>query len=198
MGVPLIVLESPYRSIMRPFLDFLDEVIRTIRESESAEAARTHLVTRFNLSELQAQAILDLQLRRLAALERGVKAGVGTLDQGLASLDTARRRDYDFARSLVRLPPIDATAIGWVLFGPEAVHKFQRALYYTQLGRAYMPPGLLPRAHLGMELPERQPGFGVARIQCGGPGEPTRSLVRPAAQPHPEIRSVHGGARADD
>jgi uncharacterized protein (TIGR03545 family) len=84
---------------------------------------------------------------RLAALERGVKAGVGTLDQGLASLDTARRRDYDFARSLVRLPPIDATAIGWVLFGPEAVHKFQRALYYTQLGRAYMPPGLLPRAH---------------------------------------------------
>ncbi|MGE5742354.1 MAG: hypothetical protein ACM368_00370, partial [Gemmatimonadota bacterium] len=84
---------------------------------------------------------------RLAALERGVKAGVGTLDQGLASLDAARRRDYDFARSLVRLPPIDATAIGWVLFGPAAVHKFQRALYYTELGRAYMPPGLLPRAH---------------------------------------------------
>jgi uncharacterized protein (TIGR03545 family) len=84
---------------------------------------------------------------RLAALERAVKAGVGTLDQGLASLAAARRRDYDFARSLVRLPPIDATAIGWVLFGPEAVHKFQRALYYTQLGRAYMPPGLLPRAH---------------------------------------------------
>lgn len=84
---------------------------------------------------------------RLGVLERGVKAGVGTLGQGLASLDSARRRDYDFARSLVRLPPIDATAIGWVLFGPEAVHKFQRALYYTELGRAYMPPGLLPRAH---------------------------------------------------
>ena len=83
---------------------------------------------------------------RLATLQRGVKAGVGTLDQGLASLDAARLRDYEFARSLVRLPPIDATAIGWVLFGPEAVHKFQRALYYTELGRAFMPPGLLPRA----------------------------------------------------
>lgn len=92
---------------------------------------------------------------RLAALERGVKAGVGTLDQGLASLDAARRRDYDFARSLVRLPPIDATAIGWVLFGPEAVHRFQRALYYTELGRAYMPPGLLPRAH---PSPQRRAG----------------------------------------
>lgn len=51
-------------------LDNLDEVIRTIRESDSAEAARTNLMTKFALSELQAQAILDMQLRRLAALER--------------------------------------------------------------------------------------------------------------------------------
>ena len=82
---------------------------------------------------------------RLLALERGVKAGAGTLDQGLADLAAARTRDYAFAENLVRLPPIDASAIGWVLFGPAAVSKFQRALYYTQLARAYMPPGLLPR-----------------------------------------------------
>jgi DNA gyrase subunit A len=48
----------------------LDDIINTIRRAESAEAARTELMTRFNLSEIQAQAILDLQLRRLAALER--------------------------------------------------------------------------------------------------------------------------------
>ncbi len=48
----------------------LDEVIRTIRESPDAEVARERLMSRFKLSELQAQAILDLQLRRLAALER--------------------------------------------------------------------------------------------------------------------------------
>jgi DNA gyrase subunit A len=48
----------------------LDEVIQTIRESPDAEVARERLITRFSLSELQAQAILDLQLRRLAALER--------------------------------------------------------------------------------------------------------------------------------
>jgi DNA gyrase subunit A len=48
----------------------LDEVIQTIRQSPDAEAARERLMTRFKLSELQAQAILDLQLRRLAALER--------------------------------------------------------------------------------------------------------------------------------
>lgn len=48
----------------------LDAVIKTIRESRDAEVAKTSLMERFKLSELQAQAILDLQLRRLAALER--------------------------------------------------------------------------------------------------------------------------------
>lgn len=48
----------------------LDEVIRTIRESKDADVAKTALMKRFKLSDLQAQAILDMQLRRLAALER--------------------------------------------------------------------------------------------------------------------------------
>ncbi|HEX8990768.1 MAG TPA: DNA gyrase subunit A [Anaerolineales bacterium] len=48
----------------------LDAVIKTIRESQDADEAKINLVKRFKLSELQAQAILDLQLRRLAALER--------------------------------------------------------------------------------------------------------------------------------
>jgi DNA gyrase subunit A len=51
-------------------LDHLDEVIRTIRESADVETARTNLMTRFGLSEIQAQAILDMRLARLAALER--------------------------------------------------------------------------------------------------------------------------------
>ena len=55
---------------LRIALQFLDRVIETIRNSESAEVARTQLVEQFNLSLVQAQAILDLQLRRLAALER--------------------------------------------------------------------------------------------------------------------------------
>ena len=51
-------------------LNNLDEVIRTIRESKDVEVAKEHLMSRFILSDLQAQAILDMQLRRLAALER--------------------------------------------------------------------------------------------------------------------------------
>jgi DNA gyrase subunit A len=51
-------------------LNNLDAVIKTIRESQDADEAKTNLIKRFKLSELQAQAILDMQLRRLAALER--------------------------------------------------------------------------------------------------------------------------------
>ncbi len=51
-------------------LDHMDAVIRTIRESDDADAAKANLMSRFKLSDPQAQAILDMQLRRLAALER--------------------------------------------------------------------------------------------------------------------------------
>jgi DNA gyrase subunit A len=51
-------------------LDHLDEVIKTIRASADTDVARTNLMTKFKLSERQAQAILDMRLARLAALER--------------------------------------------------------------------------------------------------------------------------------
>ncbi len=51
-------------------LDAIDAIIETIRNSEDVETARNNLVQAFDLTEVQAQAILDMQLRRLAALER--------------------------------------------------------------------------------------------------------------------------------
>jgi DNA gyrase subunit A len=51
-------------------LDNLDEVIELIRGAADTDAARDALMTRFELSEIQAQAILDLRLRALTALER--------------------------------------------------------------------------------------------------------------------------------
>jgi DNA gyrase subunit A len=51
-------------------LDHLDEVIALIRAAPTADEARTQLMARYALTEVQATAILDLQLRRLAALER--------------------------------------------------------------------------------------------------------------------------------
>lgn len=51
-------------------LDNLDAVIKTIRSSRTQEDAKNNLVKKFGLTDIQATAILDMQLRRLAALER--------------------------------------------------------------------------------------------------------------------------------
>ncbi len=51
-------------------VDHIDEVIAIIKKSVNADEAKTKLMTRFTLSPIQATAILDMQLRRLAALER--------------------------------------------------------------------------------------------------------------------------------
>ncbi|MCK5589515.1 MAG: DNA gyrase subunit A, partial [Dehalococcoidales bacterium] len=51
-------------------LDNLEQVVNTIRECETVEAARIKLASVFSLSQIQAQAILDMPLRRLAHLER--------------------------------------------------------------------------------------------------------------------------------
>lgn len=51
-------------------VDNIDAVIDTIRKSKDADEAKTNLMEKFKLSDLQAQAILEMQLRRLAALER--------------------------------------------------------------------------------------------------------------------------------
>src|SRR5512140_753573 len=51
-------------------IDHLDEVIKLIRASDDTDAARAGLMTRFGLSEIQANAILDMRLGRLVALER--------------------------------------------------------------------------------------------------------------------------------
>ncbi|MGH3113227.1 MAG: DNA gyrase C-terminal beta-propeller domain-containing protein, partial [Gaiellaceae bacterium] len=51
-------------------LDALDEVIALIRASETVDVARQGLIALLDVDEVQAQAILDMQLRRLAALER--------------------------------------------------------------------------------------------------------------------------------
>ncbi len=51
-------------------LDYIDEVIRIIRNAESDIEAKEKLISRFGLSDIQADAILELKLRRLTALER--------------------------------------------------------------------------------------------------------------------------------
>lgn len=55
---------------LRIAIDVLDDIIKVIRNSKNSDTARAELMSRFELSQLQAEAILNMQLRQLTALER--------------------------------------------------------------------------------------------------------------------------------
>ena len=74
-----------YRGLAKA-LDALDDVIALIRRSPDVDEARTGLMELLEIDEVQAQAILDMQLRRLAALERQ------KIMDRLAELETDHRR----------------------------------------------------------------------------------------------------------
>ena len=123
----------------------LDSAAATLAKLKTARATDLATINEARLAIERLKRASD----RVTALERGAKTGLAGLQNGLAQLDSARRRDYAFARSLLQLPDIEAPAIGTALFAPTAIKPFERVLYWVQLGRRYMPPGLLPRASTG-------------------------------------------------
>jgi uncharacterized protein (TIGR03545 family) len=92
---------------------------------------------------------LDAARKQVDGLQRNVTQGVRLLGTGVTNLDEARKRDYAFARSLLKLPSFAAPDIGNAFFGKVSIDRFQQALYWAELARHYMPPGLLPREDAG-------------------------------------------------
>src|SRR5215213_10285056 len=90
-------------------LDHLDEVIALIRRSPSADEARTGLMELLDVDEIQATAILDMQLRRLAALERQrildqlaeIEREIAELEAILASPERQRQIIHDELAEIV-------------------------------------------------------------------------------------------------
>jgi DNA gyrase subunit A len=69
-------------------LDHIDEVIKTIRASQTSEEAQLNLIKQFGLSEIQARAILAMQLRTLTGLERGkIEAELAELMKLISELE---------------------------------------------------------------------------------------------------------------
>jgi uncharacterized protein (TIGR03545 family) len=92
---------------------------------------------------------LDQTKQQVNGLQRQVTQGVQLLGTGVTGLDEARRKDYAFAKSLLKLPTFSAPDIGNAFFGKVSIERFQQALYWAELARHYMPPGLLPREDPG-------------------------------------------------
>jgi DNA gyrase subunit A len=69
-------------------LDHIDEVIKTIRASQTSEEAQKNLIVKFGLSEIQARAILAMQLRTLTGLERDkIEAELAALQKLIGELE---------------------------------------------------------------------------------------------------------------
>lgn len=97
----------------------------------------------------RAAARIDSVRRQVETLANTARFALDSLQTGLRGVDSVRRSDYDFARRLIKLPSVDAPDIGSALFGKVTIEKVQQALYWTDLARQYMPPGLLPRESAG-------------------------------------------------
>lgn len=114
---------------LRIALDFIDEIIQLIRKSANTEAARNEMMVRFGLSQLQAEAILNMQLRQLTALERekleedyrGILKRIATLEDLLSDPlkilavikdDLKYMKDKYGDERRTRIVPVEASEIG--------------------------------------------------------------------------------------
>ncbi len=113
---------------LRLALDNIDEVVRIIRAAESDDEARTNLMNRFSLDEIQANSILEMRLRRLTGLERGkIEAELTDLNEKIADyrdilanhqrvLDIIKEEMLDIKKRFAdeRRTHIDMTAIDYI------------------------------------------------------------------------------------
>jgi DNA gyrase subunit A len=90
---------------LRVAIDRIDEIIQTIRQSKSTAEAKVKLMKNFGLSEIQAQAILEMQLQRLTALERDkieseYKQLLKDIEEYRSILDSAKKVDAIISNEL--------------------------------------------------------------------------------------------------
>jgi DNA gyrase subunit A len=155
---------------LRKAVDHLDLVIRLIRQAESPDDARAALVSRLDLSEAQARAILDMRLQRLTQLERGkiveehqqVLALIEEL-KGILASDTrlmaiikdelsAVRDDYGDARRTEIIAETTELTIEDLLADEEMVVTITRS-------------GYIKRTHVEAYRSQRRGGKGVTGME---------------------------------
>jgi uncharacterized protein (TIGR03545 family) len=88
-------------------------------------------------------------------LQESVSGGIASFQAGVHALEGARAADLANARSLLRIPSLDAPDISPALFTDLALDRVRPLLYWAQLAEQYLPPGLDPR---------RRPGPARARL----------------------------------
>ncbi len=130
-------------------LDFrtpLDTARAVAERLAAANPARLGLAGTREAVQSVRRALAEIARAReqLKALETSAESGIGAVKAGVLAVDDARRRDYEFAKSLLQLPSFAAPDIGSALFGRVSVDRFEKAVYWAELAQRHLPPGLRP------------------------------------------------------
>jgi uncharacterized protein (TIGR03545 family) len=210
---------------------FRDLALRATIDSARAVVARLEGATAVSLGiDGTRRAVSDVRRtidginaakRRIESLATQGRAGARLLERGLRDLDSARRADYAFARSLLKVPTIEGPALGNALFGDVSIERFQQAVYWAELAQRHMPPGLRPREERGptrarlagttRRFPKEHeyPSFllrsGEARFTLTGPGGAANEYAvgvanvtsAPALLGKPAVVAARGGGAGD-
>ena len=166
-------------------LDALDEVIALIRASETVDVARAGLIELLDVDEIQAQAILDMQLRRLAALERQrivddlakIEAEIADLEDILAKPERQRAIVHDELAEIVEKYGDDRRTR--IIAGRRRRHR--RGPDRPRGRRRHDHRDRLRQAHQDRPLPQpeaRRQGRAGRRAQAGRHRQRTSSSAR--------------------
>jgi len=127
----------------------LDEIVNLIRNASDVDAARQKLMKRFKLSELQATAILDMQLRRLAALER-------------RKIETEYREVAGIIKGLITLlksPKLMRGVVADELLNVKSLYSDRRRTQIVNLSQS--KDGRPAKSLTARDLPDQQVWIGV-------------------------------------
>ncbi len=150
-------------------LDNLDEVIETIRRSRTPDSARGNLRRKFKLSQVQAQAILDMPLKRLAALER----------RKIQDEYEEKKRQIKYLERLLKSPKKIRDVVKSELLEIKKRYGDDRRTQIVDMGKEQLTAAAL--------LPDEPVWVGVSRggliARLPDEGSPPRVLSRPQDAP---------------
>lgn len=178
--------ESQLQSLNpQPLIDSARSMVNALSNVSATPLGVVGLAQTVRSARSTLDAVNGLQ-DRVRNLEQNVRSGVAALQERVGGLSEARRQDLAYARSLLKIPSLDAPDISPALFGGLAMDRLRPVLRWVALAEQYMPPGLDPRRRPGTNLVRRpgttmefpRPGgypkfalaFGEASFEIGGEG----------------------------
>lgn len=143
----------------RPQLDSARAFVRRLENANPVQLGIAGVTSLVNDGRARLSGITGLR-DRLASLDSAVRAGVGALQANVGEFATTRDADLAYARSLLRLPSLEAPSLSPGLFGETAVTWMKPVLYWVRAAERFVPPGLDPKRFPGPRR-ARAPGTTV-------------------------------------